>query len=262
MQTLRSYFEDDVLQRRALDGFFEAWEGTWPLDEQLLRLYDASQTAFDPSSNADEAFGSFEVIYHMLSSPVYGAFRSRTSAPHWEPRQIFDTIKREFAEFSWRGPVNLLNFSNSRTTVVRLRSCLAKMRGIKANKGFPIMTVSKFLHFYNPALFPIYDSAVIWKKVCDGCFKSDFRTFCDRENLPYQRFKNEDTEDFLPAYMRWANSLLCARHANFMQVFVEWLAEQPGVDLRDRKFDPATLYATAFEFTAIGATAAELVAVV
>ena len=57
--------------------------------------------------------------------------------------------------------------------------------------------------------------------------------------------------------MTFAALLLSIAHGKFMQVFVEWLARQPGVDLGRQKFDAATLYATAFEFTIIGATAAE-----
>jgi hypothetical protein len=64
---------------------------------------------------------------------------------------------------------------------------------------------------------------------------------------------NDDTASFLLYYMRWASSLLSAAHGTFMQVFVEWLEEQPGVELRQWRFDAATLYAAAFEFTAIGA---------
>jgi len=132
------------------------------------------------------------------------------------------------------------------------------MKEIKQKKDYPLMIASKFLHFYNPTLFPIYDNKVIWEKVLYGCFKSDFRDYCDRENLPCRRFKNEDTVDFLPAYMRFANSLLSKAHGKFMQVFIEWLARQPGMEVHRRKFDPSTLYASAFEYTAVGATAAEL----
>ena len=46
------------------------------------------------------------------------------------------------------------------------------------------------------------------------------------------------------------------KHATFMQVFVDWLDKQPGTEVPKRSFDVATLYATAFEFTAIGASAA------
>ena len=254
MQELRSYFTNETEQRRALGAL-----GGWfdPADD--LDLYDASWCAFDPSSSAVEALRYFQKIYDALSSQSWGAFRSPVKGLRsqcWSTQQTFETIKREFAEFSWRGPVNLLNFPTSGTGL-RLESCLTKMKGIKPKKDYPLMVVSKFLHFCNPALVPIYDTKVIWEKVLDCCFKSDFRDFCNHENLPYDRFRKEDTVDFLPAYMRFANSLLSEAHGRFMQVFVEWLAEQPGTELRRRKFDPTTLYARVFEYTAVGAAAAE-----
>ena len=58
--------------------------------------------------------------------------------------------------------------------------------------------------------------------------------------------------------MGWASSLLAVRHGTFMQVFVDWLDKLPNTQLPKRRFDATTLYATAFEFTAIGATAAPL----
>lgn len=258
MQTLRTFFENESCQRKALDGFFDAWEGSWPLDEHTLALYDASLTAFDPASSPEDAFRSFEIIYDMLRSRAWGgAFRSRISGEAWSSRQTFETIKNEVTEFSWRGPVNLLNFRKSGTGD-RLDSCLLKMQGIKPKKHYPLMTVSKFLHFYNPSLFPIYDTWMIWNKVLNGRFKADYRDFWEREGISKAIATGEDTAEWLRHYINLASSLLSAAHVSFMQVFVEWLAQQPGVALARHTFDPATLYATAFEFTIVGATAAEL----
>jgi hypothetical protein len=232
-------------------------EGTWPLDHELLRLYDASKIAFNPASKPEDAFRNFEFIYDALRSPVWNVFRRRSSEEAWSARQTFDTIKGEFPDFSWRGPVNLLNFPKSGTGV-RLEARLLKMQGIKPKKDFPLMTVSKFLHFYNPSLFPIYDNWMIWNKVLNGRFKFDYRDFCERQNIPKHIANGEDTAEWLRHYMNLASSLLSAAHKDFMGVFVDWLAQQPGVVLTRHKFDAATLYATAFEFTVVGATAAEL----
>ena len=131
-----------------------------------------------------------------------------------------------------------------------------KMQGIKPKRGYPTMAVSKFLHFYNPSLFPIYDSEAIWEGVFMGRFRNDFREFCRTADIPYEAVIQQGTATFLRAYMDWASSLLSFAHGSFMQVFVEWLEGQPGVGLRQLTFDASTLYATAFEFTAIGATAA------
>lgn len=90
--------------------------------------------------------------------------------------KLFETIKGEFPEFSWGGSINLLTLAKSGARA-RLESRLAKMQGIKPKKSYPHMTVSKFLHFYNPGLFPIYDNKVIWEGVFKR-FRNDFRVFC------------------------------------------------------------------------------------
>jgi len=252
-RTLLSYFESDLQQRSALDAV--AREG-WLVPSGNLDLYETSHCAFDPASSADEAFRDFEKIYKELAGPNWQVFRPSSPRDCWPPQKIFETIKREFLEFSWRGPVNLLNF-RKRGTDQGLESCLAKMQGIKPKKGYPHMTVSKFLHFYNPGLFPIYDNEVIWERVFKY-FQNDFRIFCGTAKISYDRAISDDTAVFLLHYMDWASSLLSVAHGTFMRVFIDWLDKQPAASLRRQRFDPKTLYATAFEFTAIGAVEASL----
>jgi hypothetical protein len=134
--SLCSFFEAEAQQWRALEAL-----GDW-FNPQELDLYDASQRAFDPSTSAHEAFRHFKKIYDDLASPNWQVFRPRSLADCWQPQQIFDMIKREFPEFSWCDPLNLLNFSTSGTGP-HLDLSLAKMQGIKPNLGYPIMTVSK-----------------------------------------------------------------------------------------------------------------------
>ncbi len=253
VQTLRSYFETPDRQQEALGGYFEAWGGVVSLSKEMLDHYDASQRAYDPLASADEAFRDFTKIYDELRGPNWQVFRPYSPKRDcWPPKQIFETIKREFGTFSWGGQVNLLNFSKSGTRD-RFQSCLKEMRGIKPNRGYPHMTVSKFLHFYNPGLFPIYDNKMIWEKVFKD-FDDDFQDFCGSADIPYKKAINDDTETFLLYYMDWANYLLSVAHPAFMQVFINWLGGQPDSRLKGRSFDPASLYATAFEITAIGAT--------
>jgi hypothetical protein len=61
----------------------------------------------------------------------------------------------------------------------------------------------------------------------------------------------EDDETFIPFYMRWASHLIRRARPDFMQVFAEWFNGQTKTC--EKNFDPSTLYATAFEFTVIGA---------
>jgi len=249
---IRDFFETEDQQRRALDAFFKAWSGEWSISEQLLDYYDISQAAFGPSSGSDEAFRTFEKIYNELAGRNWQVFRSpKPNARRWPAEQVFVTIRSEFAEFSWHGKTNLLNFLHS-GTASQLESRLTKMQGIKEKTGYPHMTVSKFLHFYNPALFPIYDNKIIWGQVFKR-FDRDFREFCRDAEIPYDKAINDDTARFLIYYMGWASSLLSVAHGRFMQVFAEWLGNQPGATLPQRRFDPTTLLATAFEMTAVGA---------
>jgi hypothetical protein len=119
------------------------------------------------------------------------------------------------------------------------------------------MTVSKFLHFYNPSLFPIFDTAVVWNKVCNGRFKDDYREFGEREQIPREVWFGDSTLKFIPYYMRWAKSLLSTAHPRFMLVFAEWF-EHRCFGLVSKQLDLTTLYATAFECTVIGAASSGL----
>ena len=93
---------------------------------------------------------------------------------------------------------------------------------------------------------------VIWEQVFTR-FDGDFRRFCPTVGIQYARAVQDGTEKFLRYYMLWANSLMSVAHPTFMQVFTEWLGKQAGTMLARRSFDPATLYARAFEYTATGA---------
>jgi len=243
---LRNYFETER-QRQALNVYSEfARRAHWPVRE-ILDLYGASQLSFDASVNGDQALANFKKVYDALAGSWH-AFRPHSREVCWSPQQIFETIKHEFTEFARSSPTNLLNFQKTGNGL-RLESCLLKLGGIKPHQGYPVMTASKFLHFYNPRLFPIYDYEVIWKKVF-GRFRKEFQDFCSGFNVAYDI---GDTALFYRSYMCWGSSLLSRAHGSFMQVFVDWLSKQPGAELSRRPFDSALLYATAFEFIAIGA---------
>jgi hypothetical protein len=131
-----------------------------------------------------------------------------------------------------------------------LASGLSAMAGLKQNTGFPMMAVSKFLHFYNPNLFPIYDREIIEGLVLVR-FKSDYRLHQSNSGLSAR----EETPEALLCYYSWAAALMASAHPGFMQTFVDWLSQE----LPPRKFGGLgsnvlrQLCATAFEFTVIGA---------
>jgi hypothetical protein len=221
-----------------------------------MEMYEASRFAFDTTVGQGEALPLFiNGVYKKLLSD-WDVFRPRSPSVCWSPQKIFETIKREFSPWAWGGSVSLLNVMSG-DTCKSLLPRLSRMREIKPNKDYPCMTVSKFLHFYNPELFPVYDTEVIWKTVLEKRYRNEFREFCANSGLGYDV---GDTPLFLRNYICWAGYLVSVAHAKFMELFVDWLGQQPGCDFGKWKITASTaskLYATAFEFTAIGAAEAE-----
>src|ERR1035438_8359094 len=251
MNTLRSYFENESQQRQALTNYFTAWgDDRWITRE--VNLYNVSQGAFYSGLDSASALREFRKIDNDLTG-YWQVFRPYSRDACMPPEKIHSTIKAGFGEFAWTGSVTLMNFLKGGTGV-RLQASLETLRQIKPNQGFPIMTVSKFLHFYNPALFPIYDEAVIWGKVLDR-FGDEFRRFC--QTTPGIRWNNDYTPLWYHNYLCWASFLVSNAHGRFMQTFVEWLSKQTGPAFATRKYDPMTIYARAFEFTATGAAVIE-----
>ena len=242
---LCSYFERDG-QQRALGAYskFVSKEG-WGIGYKM-KLYELSKRAFDPAVSHSVALAAFAEIDADLWS--HWGLSRKSSGPHWSAQKTFEVIKAEFSGFAWGDPVTLSRFHTDGNHAALL-SGLEKMKGLKAMASYPVMAVSKFLHFYNPELFPIYDTKVIYNGVFVW-FRNDFKEFCAKSGLQYEY---KDTPTFLGKYIRWASSLLASAHSGFMEAFVDWLRKQPGAELQGPTVDPSTLYATAFEFTASGA---------
>ncbi len=256
-RNLSQYF-DAHGQHLALEAYAKfafAPERGWGIEDKM-ELYDASRRAFDPQCRRAEALSAFSKIYEDLFRPAraggWGVGRN-SSGPCWPAVKTFEAINTEFPLFRWRGPITLPIFRTSGDHTA-LMSSLENLRGLKPVANYPVMAVSKFLHFYNPELFPIYDNEVIWNGVF-RCFRRDFKEFCYTSELKYEY---EDTASFYCKYILWASSLLAHAHSDFMAVFVAWLRKQPGAALESRTFDSSTLYALAFEFTAIGAWRTEI----
>ncbi len=251
-QTVQNYFGSEEAQERALQAcchFLCAID--WAVNDRL-RLYDDSRHAFDPAFPADDALRRFRQIYDELVRPApaggWGIGRN-ASGRLWTAEETFEFLKAEFSNLPWGGPVNLLNFENIQTSLL---SSLEKMSSFKPLLAkWPTMAVSKVLHFYNAELFPVYDNAVIDKKVLTR-FKNEFKDFCLAFSPPYHV---KDTAIFYRNYMGWGAHLLAAAHPRFMEVFAAWLAKQPWADLSKRHFDAKRLFATAYEYTLIGAYA-------
>lgn len=138
----------------------------------------------------------------------------------------------------------------------KVLATLDKLRGLKPARDYPWMPVSKFTHFFNPKLFPIYDFTVIWKWVLNGAFRNDYRDWCHSQYLN----PNGPGERFNLYYMLWSGHIIRQADDNFMGFFSQWFKSQVGnhPDSQNVMDDLHHYYATAFEFVAIGAAALEL----
>jgi len=249
-QSLRSYFTKPG-QRQALEAYGEFAKGTaWSVPLKM-DLYDLSSAAFT-AEDSIAAFEAFTCIYKSLTG-YWQVFRPHGADKCWTPRQIFDAMRREFAPFAGKTGSALPGFLACGRHA-ELSTALTAMASMKPNGGYPHMAVSKFVHFYNPSLFPIYDTMAIWNMVFTT-FRADFRSFCADAGLN----RRADDAGFLINSMCWGSSLLTGADADFMNGFVDWLHDE----LPRKQFEKigrdrlSHLYATAFEFTAIGAAARE-----
>lgn len=216
-------------------------------------LYEMSRRAFDVGISANDAMNEFRQIYDQLVRPArsggWGIGRN-AAGPLWTAEQTFQNVTVGLSDFPWGGSVDLLNFRNV-SNQSSLLPILERMRSLKPVADWPTMAVSKVLHFYNAELFPIYDSEVIWKMVL-ARFKKEFKDFCVASSRPWDF---GDTPTFYVNYMNWGSYMLGQAHPQFMKVFEGWLAEQPTANLSTRNFDASRLFATAYEYTIIGAYA-------
>ena len=248
---LADYFSGDKLLRALSTYAEEMVDPGWPVTPKM-ELYDAAFRAYDPAVSEANRFEAFTTIYAALSSREWGAFRPVGAANCWRPRRIYDTISNKLADFSPTVQVHLRNFQPDRRAA--LVSAMQALQGIKPVRGYPTMTASKFLHFFNPGLFPIWDNAVIDQRVFKR-FGGDYESFCASIALDPSAVGAE----FLGNYICWASRCVVDAGERFMPTFIEWLRDEIP-PRRFRALDSArlpSLYAVAFEFTIIGAAITE-----
>ncbi len=138
----------------------------------------------------------------------------------------------------------------------RIIPCLRRVKDLKKlRSGEPaVMTFSKFLHFFNPKLFPIYDNAVVRNRVFIA-FHEDWMGFCSRSGLDPET----TGVDLYANYMRWAAELLAGADSRLADTFAAWFSSriESSEDSLDVFGELRVYQATAFEFIAIGAALLE-----
>lgn len=263
MDKLSEYFQTRQFTDKALDRYLRfSNERRWYVGGQFgkLRLYDEADRAFAPGVPIETALPLFCSVYDSVRQWP-GVQRKGSLAPADE---VFAAILKYGGNTSDAIKINLANlvFPSAETNQVK-QELLPAPGFVKPTSDYPWMPVSKVLHFVNPSLFPIWDWDVLWHKVMWGqsgfgkaAFRGEYETFCDEH-----RFKGgENGSVFLLNYTLWAAQYIQHADYTFMEWFSEWLHHNFSSDLVRYNMSGKTLalYATAFEFVAIGAAYLEL----
>ena len=240
---LSLFFQEPYIEL-ALNAYVVArpnWDITAKID-----LYRCADIAFDPSQPEIERRKAFCTIYNELKS-YWKVFRNAQN--YWDADTAFlalttlPSCRRDIG-------TTLMSLKRDVNGVAILHD-LQSLRKLKQNAAYPYMAVSKFLHFSNPGLFPIFDIDAVWNTVCNGAFKYDYRDFCERHILN----PNELSGRFNLNYTLWASELVKDADPRFMAIFAEWAMRQmPNIsEAETLTTSLSTYYATAFEFVAVGA---------
>jgi hypothetical protein len=248
---LTQYFTSPRTEQ-ALNRYSAVVPPTWSVAHRL-DLYRSAKTAFDSDAPEAAKRESFRHIYESLRSG-WQVFRPKDSAECWGSEQIYAVLTNECQPCARQSSLTLATLTE-RESQANIEQCLRSLGRMKPTKHYPAvypwMAVAKFSHFFNPRLFPIYDTAFMWEKVANGAFKTDYVEFCRRRGFQ----PREDTARFNLQYTLWAAETIRDADEGCMTTFAEWFASQVKGhrDTGDILADIKTYYAAAFEMIAIGA---------
>ena len=251
MHSLIDYFTNRKLTNLALTRYQQfAIERDWRIGgpDGKLRLYHLGHIAFDQGSPLPAAESAFREAYEIVRS--------------WPGVQRGGSLAASDDVFSaiWLGAGNLIGGAVSLADITHpsldsqtVERFLPALAFVKPTKRYPWMPVSKILHFCNPRLFPIWDWDIVWYRVMweDAPFRGEYNAFCRERGLK----PTTDEPVFLLYYYLWAASYIQSAAEDFMVWFADWMDRHYHADLVSTQTDRqvSTLYATAFEFVAIGA---------
>lgn len=253
MPSLASYIENLDQARNALLRYGQFAESqNWSIRESKLHLYRRAKIAFGASSIDRDRPMAFESIYSSLQA-YWQVFRG--SPEHWSEERIYDVLSQRCTATSRMSDMSLATDLIRNPHAATIVAHLEFLRKLKIVRYYPTMAVSKFSHFFNPALFPIYDDTFISKKVIHGVFRQEWNSFVPQTP---PGLISDDNDGIWDAYywIAWASEIIRRRHPDLMTYFSEWFVEETKTaddDIDDLRIDLRTYYATAFEFIAIGA---------
>ncbi len=217
----------------------------WSIDHKI-DLYLAGDVAFNPVEDMGKRFNSFNEIYTSLRR-YWQVFRNASS--YWESQKVFDVLTEDCCVCSRNSNLSLINLDEEKNQMIA--ECLMKIKDIKtlSSGETSSMAISKFLHFFNPKLFPIYDNQIIKKEVLKT-FSDDWSSFKDdicTKNI------DKGIETYF-CYVLWASNIFKQSQNGVMNKFIKIFAKRIEGNPLELPRDLTEYYATAFEFISIGAS--------
>src|SRR5262245_61035263 len=245
------YFRDPEQTQRALARYAQLVGGkgekAWSIAESKLDLYRQAAIAFDDDAEDGLRRSTHEGIFEHLRR-WYGVGRNGRL---WDASTAFDALI-SCQRASRGGSLTLLGLDDEGNQQAVI-GCLERMRELKQIRSgaYPIMAVSKNLHFFNPKLFVIYDNDIVLKKV--------YRVFREDWNACYDGIIVRIPDDgitFYLAYLLWAGRMISSAYGSFMGDFADWFiaaVENERNDAASYRGELQSYFAAAFEFVVIGA---------
>lgn len=224
----------------------------WWVSEKA-RLYGLADAAFSPGGGDGKAM-------HEIHATLLGYWQIFRNGKGWSAARIHRVLGSPPCRACGREALDLPALAAGCDVGV-VWGCLKAMSGVKRLPAGNVsaMAVSKFLHFFNPRLFPIYDRAVVRNRAFPR-FRAEIRTACERWEaalapLRSQREFARGLNDYVH-YLIWAAETVrgadvAASMGTFGAAFRTMVADEkrgatppPGLE---------TYYATAFEMAMVGA---------
>src|SRR5262249_5490897 len=137
-------------------------EKAWSIAESKLDLYRDAVIAFAGRDSESTRKSSHETVFGHLRS-WYGIGRNGKLR---DASTVFSGLTNECQSCTRSSSITLKSLASTPNQQVVVE-CLESMRDLKKlrSRKFPIMAVSKTLHFFNPSLFAIYDNDIVLNKV-------------------------------------------------------------------------------------------------
>ncbi len=244
---LIAYFQNGRW-RQALRRYAQfAEESGWTVGHRL-ELYGQASIVFDAANTDELRQEAFNYLYEALRG-YWQVFRGATS--HWDEETAYTFFSENLDDCGPKSVRTLESLSRNEMRKIVL-PFLEKLRDIKTvpTGGYPTMAASRFLHFFNPRLFPNFDNAVINQQVLQ-VFGPDFDKYCADAGIADW----DEEPAFYAQYMLWASRHVQLADPELTADFVTWCKAQVEEDEETSEMLGAIgqHQATLFEFVAVGA---------